>query len=218
MTDVLIYAPRVEASEVCLKVEMHGRGGFVRRRMRMTGPRLTGVRQAIEKWGDAVMQVTYTDNEGDEVLVESEEEWDECLRLWSGSKCLRLQAVLGDRVEDSAQVDSSNPTPEPSPAASISECSENAPLCTNRDVFNENIPDNLSFLSSQDRDSTDSFFLVDPMTFSSTLQVVPDVASAEDDFTSHLEILSDLGHPTSELTLELLKRHNGNLDRVLAEL
>eukprot|EP01064_Diplonema_japonicum_P026554 TRINITY_DN37_c2_g1_i1.p1 TRINITY_DN37_c2_g1~~TRINITY_DN37_c2_g1_i1.p1 ORF type:complete len:490 (+),score=100.28 TRINITY_DN37_c2_g1_i1:60-1529(+) len=91
-------AMNVEVSEVPIKFELVRNGEVVEtRRVRLVNPSFSAVLGASERWSTGVTVLQYADDDGDMIMMDTEEEWGECMRLWNESVnrySLRLRLVL----------------------------------------------------------------------------------------------------------------------------
>ena len=80
--------------EVPLKLAFTRSGALVEhRRVRLASPTMASVRATVARQARGAYTLLYTDNEGDLVTMQDEEEWRECVALWhaGGAPCLLVR-------------------------------------------------------------------------------------------------------------------------------
>ena len=73
-----------DAMDVPLKFVLLRGGEIVeRRRVRLASPTMAAVQATVRQWAYGGFALRYTDDEGDDVTMEEDEEWAECVALWA---------------------------------------------------------------------------------------------------------------------------------------
>ncbi|KAJ9443145.1 hypothetical protein DIPPA_00763 [Diplonema papillatum] len=100
-------------AEVPLKMVITRAGEVVEtRRVRLVSPTFNAINRVVQQWTVVKYDLLYNDEDGESITVGSEEEWEECLRVWvqigTAILVLKVHLSVDELVEASDQRESSS--------------------------------------------------------------------------------------------------------------